>query len=177
MDGPRLMGAPRHPPERRAEAIAALYASAAVDGDDILPHFRAVERQLKIDVKVLHQWWAKRDKSFDTTERNKAASRAAAAAVRGAEAWGNLVQEGLRKVGQRASELLNDDDRFKKAKYDEGARGLKALGETLKVVDSALKGLQEQADRPQTASDLDATVRAAMEKDLPQGAGSPQGES
>ena len=171
------MGAPRHPPERRAEAIAALYASATVDGDDILPHFRAVERQLKIDVKVLHQWWAKRDKSFDTTERNKAASRAAAAAVRGAEAWGNLVQDGLRKVGQRTMQLLDDEDRFLKAKYDEASRGLKGAAETLKIVDTTLKELQEKADRPQTASDLDATVRAAMEKDLPQGAGSPQEKS
>lgn len=174
------MGAPPHPPEKRAEAIAALYASATVDGDELLPHFRAVERQTGINVKVLTRWWATRDKSLDVTERNKATSRAAAAALRGAETWGNLVQDGLRKVGQRALELLSDEDRFKRAKYDEASRGLKGLGETLKIVDTTLKELDAKARQDadtEIDTALDGAVRNAMQKDLPQGAGSPQGES
>lgn len=171
------MGAPRHTPERRAEAMAALYASCELVEEELVPNFRAVEKRISIDQNALMRWWKGRDRSLDGPQRAAAVSRAAAAAVRGAESWGASISDGLHLVRQRALELLNDEDRFKRAKYDEASRGLKGLGETLKIVDSTLKDLHEKATPTQEATDLDAVVRAAMEKDLPQGAGSPQGES
>lgn len=159
------MGAPRHSPERRAEAMGALYASCDLVGEALEPNFRAVERRLGIDQNCLIRWWKSRDMALDGPERAKAASRISLAAQRGADDWGDRLTGALKKTFSRTEELLADDTRWKKAGVDEAARATRALTQTLREVASGLKDMAEMGKgNGISEAGLDGAVRNAIRR-------------
>jgi len=148
--------------------MAALYASCDLVGEDLEPNFRAVERRLGIDQNSLIRWWKRRVSAFDGPERDKAASRVALAAQRGADDWGAHLVGSLHKVYHRTEELLNDDTRWKKAGVDEAARATRSVTQTLREVATGLRDLAEigKGNAPQAGSGgaLNTAVRNALKR-------------
>ncbi len=159
------MGAPRHSPERRAEAMGALYASCDLVGDQLIPNVHAVAKRMGIDENALYRWWNNRDVSLDGKQREIAASRVALAAQKGADDWGNRITDALQKTFSRTEELLADDTRWKKAGVDEAARATRALTQTLREVASGLKDMAEMGKgNGISEAGLDGAVRNAIRR-------------
>jgi len=157
----------RHPPERKAEAMAALYASCSVEGDELCPNMRAVGRQIGIDASVLSRWWNKRDKTQDATERNKILPRLEAAAHRGADAYGDQAVGILKKVLDRAENMMLDEERWKKAGVDEAARALRAVAQTAKEATAGLRDLATVGRKPKgdPQDEIGQAVAQALSKE------------
>lgn len=158
-----------HPPETKAKAIGALWASAEEIDGVWVPNFFATGRRLGIDHTVLLRWWRGRDVSQDAESRTAAIHARVEAKRSGAREW----FEGVLATSQRrVNELLDDEPRFKGAGYDEAARGTKTL------VDAALKlgealGVRNAEDGAEAgdgtggATAVDDRVRAALERARP----------
>ncbi len=162
------MGAPRHSPEQKAEAMAALYASCAIGKDnELCPSFRAVERQTGIEVTVLFRWWNLRDKAQDPTERNKILPRLEAAAHRGVDAYGDQAVGILKKVLDRAENMMLDEERWKKAGVDEAARALRAVAQTAKEATAGLRDLATVGRKPKgdPQDEIGQAVAQALSKE------------
>ena len=121
------MGAPRHPPEVRARALGALYASAEEVGDELVPNFYAVAKQVGLDHTVMMRWWRERDTSADAEARTQAARAREDAAKGGAREWYANI---LTKLQARIRELVEDEERWRGAEVDAAARAQKSIAET-----------------------------------------------
>lgn len=152
------MGAPRHPPEAKDRAFGALYASCEEVSGELVPNVHAVAKKIGIDANTLYRWWNQRDRSLDGEKREAALRARALAAEAGAVAWYRTAIETLK---MRLEQLLQDENRFKEAGYDEASRGLRGIAETLHRLKELMPA---EAAATSGAGDLEIRVQTALKR-------------